>query len=67
MATEDGLSPMERLRSHYDHEELTCAECGYEDDDGHWQSETNGSEVHYFHECPQCGAVREHTLSISGD
>lgn len=67
MATDDGRSPMERLRTHYDNEELTCTECGYEDDGGAWESETNGSEVHYYHECPQCGAVREHSLSVDGD
>ncbi|WP_435335882.1 HVO_0649 family zinc finger protein [Haloarchaeobius sp. TZWWS8] len=65
--TENGRSPMERLRLHYDHQELTCPECGYEDEDGHWESETNGREVHYHHRCPQCDAVREHTLSLSKD
>lgn len=58
-------SPMERLKQYYDHEELVCPECGHEDENGNWKSETNGSEVHYTHECPCCGAVREHTMDLA--
>jgi uncharacterized Zn finger protein len=58
---------MERLRAYYDHEELVCPACGYEDESGSWESETNGHEGHYFHECPGCGAVREHSMQLSQD
>lgn len=57
-------SPIERLRSYYDEEELVCPDCGYEDDPGSWEGETDGNQVHYFHECPGCGAVREHTMTL---
>ncbi|WP_276258556.1 HVO_0649 family zinc finger protein [Haloglomus litoreum] len=60
-------SPMERLQSYYDDEELVCPECGFEDDPGSWESETDGRQVHYHHECPSCGAVREHTLDLPAD
>ena len=56
MTVDTERSPMERLRSDYDHEELVCPECGYEDEPRSWESETNGQEVHYVHECPSCGA-----------
>lgn len=65
MTQDTTRSPMERLKSFYDHEELVCPECGHEDDDGSWRSETDGHEVHYFHECPSCGAVREHSMMLS--
>jgi predicted RNA-binding Zn-ribbon protein involved in translation (DUF1610 family) len=55
---------LERLRDHYDDEELVCPECGYEDEEGAWESETDGSVVEYYHECPSCGAVREHTIDL---
>ncbi|MBX0348200.1 hypothetical protein [Haloarcula pellucida] len=32
---------------------------------GRWSSETDGHEIHYEHECPSCGAVREHTLTLN--
>lgn len=65
MADNGNRSPMEWLRSHYDEEELTCPDCGYEDEEGSWVSETNGKQVHYFHECPACDAVREHTIRLA--
>ncbi|WP_135304347.1 HVO_0649 family zinc finger protein [Haloarcula amylovorans] len=60
-------SPMELLKHHYDETELVCPDCGYEDEEGSWSSETDGREIHYEHECPSCGAVREHTLSLNGE
>lgn len=67
MTADSDRSPMERLRNYYDHEELVCPECGFEDETGTWESETDGQEVHYSHECPSCGAVREHTLRLDGE
>jgi len=64
MTTEHSRSALERLREYYDHEELVCPDCGYEDADGSWRSETDGDVVEYHHECPQCGAVRSHTLDV---
>ncbi|WP_152041833.1 HVO_0649 family zinc finger protein [Salinigranum salinum] len=64
MASDGTRSPLERLRAYYDHEERTCPACGYEDEEGVWESETNGRQVHYYHECPRCGAVRDHTLDV---
>lgn len=65
MVRDTSRSPMERLKSYYDHQELVCTECGFEDEPGSWQSETNGHEVHYYHECPSCGAVRQHSMTLS--
>lgn len=65
MTVEPDRSPLERLRNYYDHEELVCPECGYEDEEGSWESETDGHLVHYYHECPRCDAVREHTLELT--
>lgn len=67
MVSDGSRSTLERLRQYYDHEELVCPECGYEDEDGSWESETNGREVDYYHECPRCGAIREHTLDLRGE
>ncbi|MFC7069656.1 HVO_0649 family zinc finger protein [Halobaculum lipolyticum] len=67
MSEEKSRSPLERLKQYYDHEELTCSECGYEDADGEWHSETDGSRVHYYHECPRCDAVDEHTIRLSNE
>ena len=64
MTNDDGRTALERLRSHYDDVELVCPECGYEDEEGGWESETDGSVVEYYHECPSCAAVREHTLDL---
>ena len=58
---------MERLRNYYDHEELVCPDCGFEDETSSWESETDGQVVRYSHECPSCGAVREHALSVDGE
>lgn len=66
--TEDRTrSAFERLQEHYDHEELICPDCGFEDEEGSWTSETDGRVVEYSHECPSCGAVREHTIDLSGE
>ncbi|WP_436929006.1 HVO_0649 family zinc finger protein [Halosimplex halobium] len=66
--TSDGPgSALEKLRDYYDHEELVCPDCGYEDEGGSWDSETDGEVVEYTHECPECGAVREHTLEVGDE
>ncbi|MFB6292832.1 MAG: HVO_0649 family zinc finger protein [Halonotius sp.] len=64
MSPNAGSTPLEQLKSYYDHEELVCPECGHEDEPGSWDSETNGAVVHYTHECPSCGAVREHDIEL---
>lgn len=64
MTTDTSRSALEWLRQHYDDEELVCPDCGYRDDEGAWASETDGSVVHYYHECPGCDAVREHTVHL---
>jgi len=60
-------SALERLTEYYDDTELVCSECGFEDEEGHWRSETDGGVVEYTHECPECGAVGEHTLTVRRD
>lgn len=65
MANDPNRSAFERLKEHYDHEELVCPDCGFEDEDGSWASETDGSVIEYSHECPSCGALREHTVDLS--
>lgn len=67
MSDTNNRSAFERLKAHYDHEELVCPECGYEDEDGQWVSETDGSVVKYNHECPSCGAVRAHTIDLDSE
>ncbi len=64
MTSDESRTALERLKTYYDHEELVCPECGYEDEEGSWEGETDGSVVEYYHECPSCSAVREHTLDL---
>lgn len=61
---DDGATPFERLRSHFEDDEMTCRECGYEDEDGEWLSKTDGSRVLYQHICPNCGKVRQESYSL---
>ena len=63
-ATNTGVSAFESLRSHYETEELTCPECGHEDEDGQWQAETTGCRISYRHMCPSCGAVDKRELRL---
>lgn len=65
MTSNGSRSPFERLKEHYDHEELVCRECGFDDEDGTWDVETDGSDIVYHHTCPKCGAEREHGLELS--
>jgi predicted RNA-binding Zn-ribbon protein involved in translation (DUF1610 family) len=67
MSRDDTRSAFDQLRQYYDQSELVCPDCGFEDDEGSWEGETDGSQVHYFHECPSCGSVREHTVSLEAD
>ncbi|MFC6732405.1 HVO_0649 family zinc finger protein [Haladaptatus sp. DYSN1] len=64
---DDERSPFEKLKSHYDDVDMKCPECGYEDTDGEWQTETTGEKVHYHHICPSCGVVQKRTLSIDAE
>jgi uncharacterized Zn finger protein len=63
-STERGVSALDRLRSHYDREDMRCPECGYEDEAGKWLSETNGRRIDYRHVCPGCGSVRRRTYTL---
>ncbi|MFB6303273.1 MAG: HVO_0649 family zinc finger protein [Haloferacaceae archaeon] len=63
-ATNNGASAFESLRSHYETAELTCPECGHEDDDGKWQARTTGDRVSYRHVCPACGAIDVRELRL---
>jgi|GEM_PF-308766 len=65
MTSNSSRSPFERLKEYYDHAELVCRECGFEDEEGAWNAETDGADIHYTHACPRCGARREHTLGVS--
>ena len=65
MTSNGSRSPFERLKEHYDHEELVCRECGFEDEGGDWDAEADGANIVYTHTCPRCGAEREHTLGLS--
>jgi len=67
MVNDESRTAFEQLKRYYDQKELLCPECGYEDDEGAWESETDGRVVEYFHECPSCGAVREHTIELNGE
>lgn len=55
-------SHFEWLRRRYEDTEKKCPECGYVDEDGNWESRTDGQQVVYHHVCPSCRASREHTF-----
>ncbi|EJN60775.1 HVO_0649 family zinc finger protein [Halogranum rubrum] len=59
-----GTTALDRLRTHYDSVDMVCPKCGYEDTDGKWRSEMNGSRVDYQHLCPSCGAIRRRTIRL---
>lgn len=61
-----GKSPLDRLRSRYSAADLTCPDCGYEDEGGEWTAETAGNRIRYRHVCPSCGAIRTRTLRLAG-
>ncbi|EJN61134.1 hypothetical protein SAMN04487950_3928 [Halogranum rubrum] len=57
-------SPFEKLKHHYEETDLECHECGYDDTEGEWQTQTTGDTVEYRHVCPSCGAIQRRTLSV---
>ena len=59
-----GSTPFETMTSHMDHDDLTCTECGHEDEEGKWQARTTGAKVVYTHVCPSCDAVRKRTFRL---
>ena len=61
-----GTTPLERLSSRYDAEDLTCPKCGYLDDDVSWKTETDGRRIDFRHLCPSCGYVRRRTFTLGG-
>lgn len=65
MASKGSRSPFERLREHYDHEELVCHECGFEDAEGAWDATSDGADIVYRHTCPKCGAERQHRMELA--
>jgi predicted RNA-binding Zn-ribbon protein involved in translation (DUF1610 family) len=65
MATSNrGMNPLDTLRDRYDHVEMVCPACGYDDADGKWISETDGAEVVYEHACPSCEKVTVRRITI---
>jgi len=62
----ENRSPFERLTEQYDNEEIVCQECGFEDEPGTWDAETDGATIVSHHTCPNCGAERDHRLTVSG-
>ena len=64
LSRESGGDPIERLRARFDHVDLVCPECSYEDEDGAWTSRTTGERIVYRHVCPSCGAIRVRTLDL---
>ncbi|WP_423996195.1 HVO_0649 family zinc finger protein [Halorubrum trapanicum] len=65
MLSNSNSSPFGRLKEYYDHEELVCPECGFEDEEGAWDAEADGADIVYTHACPKCGAERRHRLELS--
>lgn len=60
-----GRSAFESFRQRYEETRKRCPECGYVDEEGNWESKTDGSQVVYRYVCPSCNAVREHTFDLS--
>ncbi|MFB6072041.1 MAG: HVO_0649 family zinc finger protein [Halobacterium sp.] len=58
-------SPFERLKAHFDENDLECPECGHFDEDGEWQAETDGARVIYRHGCPSCATVHSRTIDAN--
>lgn len=59
-----GTTPFEWVETHYEETEMKCPDCGYVDEEGNWESETDGHRITYRHTCPSCDAVREHTFEL---
>ncbi|MFB6165792.1 MAG: HVO_0649 family zinc finger protein [Haloarculaceae archaeon] len=57
-------TPFGRLKRHYEDDDMVCPECGHEDEDGGWQTETNGRRIDFRHVCPSCGDIRVRTLKL---
>jgi len=55
---------LERVRRRYETTDKKCPDCGYVDEEGNWESRTNGQQLVYRHVCPSCGATREHTFNL---
>jgi len=64
--TISGMTTLDRIRARYERTEKRCPECGYVDEEGNWESETDGRRIVYRHVCPSCGSAREHTFRIEG-
>lgn len=60
----NGRTKLERLRQRYESTEKRCPDCGYIDDEGNWESKTDGRHIVYHYVCPSCGAEREHTFNL---
>jgi hypothetical protein len=57
-----GVTPFDRLVTHYDDRARICPKCG--SDRGTWRGETDGCEIHYEHVCPACDAVSERSIRL---
>lgn len=62
---DNGSTPFERLKNRFDRD-MVCSECGYDDEEGEWLSETDGSRIVYQHICPSCGKVRQSCYTLDG-
>lgn len=57
-------TPLEWVRMRYENTDKKCPACGYIDEDGNWESRTDGGRIVYRHVCPSCEASREHTFTL---
>ncbi|MFA9417373.1 HVO_0649 family zinc finger protein [Natrinema sp. HArc-T2] len=60
----DASTPLEWARQRYEHTDKKCPDCGYVDEEGNWESRTDGRRIVYRHVCPSCGASREHVFTL---
>lgn len=59
-----GSTPLDRLQAHYEDVDMTCPDCGYADEDGAWQADTDGCQIRYRHVCPSCGEIQTRTITV---
>lgn len=62
--TISGVTTLARVRDRYEQTDKKCPDCGYVDEAGNWESETDGRRIVYRYVCPSCGSAREHTFDI---
>lgn len=62
--SDSGSTPLDRLQAHFEDVDMTCPGCGYADEDGVWEAETDGGQIRYRHLCPSCGEIKTRTITI---